>query len=186
MGGKGKSTGDTTKADKKEKGSILEEDGKTTTAKPAAKDAKEAKEGDDAGKGTSTGDKKADKKEADSSKGSVLEEDDTTTAKEGDDAGKGKGTGDKKSILGKLNNAIKKKVEEKKADADSSKGSLLEEDDKTTTAKPAAKDAKEGDDAGKGKGTGDKKSILGKLNNAIKKKVEEKKADADSSKGSLL
>merc|ERR1712232_1312573 len=183
MGGKGKSTGDTTKADKKEKGSILEEDGKTTTAKPAAKDAKEAKEGDDAGKGTSTGDKKADKKEADSSKGSVLEEDDTTTAKpaakdtkEGDDAGKGKGTGDKKSIL----DAIKKKVEEKKADADSSKGSLLEEDDKTTTAKPAAKDAKEGDDAGKGKGTGDKKSIL----DAIKKKVEEKKADADSSKGS--
>merc|ERR1712232_1059088 len=107
-----------------------EEDDKTTTAKPAAKD-----------------------------------------AKEGDDAGKGKGTGDKKSIL----DAIKKKVEEKKADADSSKGSLLEEDDKTTTAKPAAKDAKEGDDAGKGKGTGDKKSILGKLNNAIKRKWKKRK-----------
>merc|ERR1711953_1573893 len=76
--------------------SLFLEDDKTTTAKPAAKDAN-----DDAGKGKSTGEKKkAEKKEADK-KESLLEDDNTTTAKPAakdakDDAGKGKSTGDNK------------------------------------------------------------------------------------------
>merc|ERR1712190_546684 len=80
MGGKGDGTGDKKKEDtkgEKTKGSLLEEDDKTTTAKPTG-DKKDAK-----GKGDGTGDKKTeDKKEAEKKKGSILEEDDkTTTAK---------------------------------------------------------------------------------------------------------
>merc|ERR1712050_738271 len=96
--GKKKDTDDATKA----KGSLLEEDGKTTTAEPT-------KAKDIAGKGKSTGDEKKDKTDAnkEKAKGSILEKDDKTTtavptkaatkdAKKGDDAGKGKSTGDEK------------------------------------------------------------------------------------------
>merc|ERR1712232_1019979 len=90
-----KKNADDKKADKAN-GSILEEDGKTTTAEPT-------KAKDDAGKGKSTGDgkKNADKeKKEEKANGSILEEDGTTTTAEPtkakDDAGKGKSTGDEK------------------------------------------------------------------------------------------
>merc|ERR1711979_166316 len=78
----------------KAKGSILEEDGKTTTAEPT-------KAKDDSGMGKSTGKKDAEtdkEKKAEKAKGCILEEDGKTTTAEPtkakDDSGKGKSTGD--------------------------------------------------------------------------------------------
>merc|ERR1711979_108594 len=92
--------GKTDANEEKAKGSILEEDGKTTTAEPT-------KAKDTAGKGKSTGDEKKNKTDAnkEKAKGSILEKDDKTTtavptkaatkdAKKGDDACKGESTGD--------------------------------------------------------------------------------------------
>merc|ERR1711979_98597 len=106
------------------------------------------------GKGKSTGDeKKEDTDDATKAKASLLEEDGKTTTAEPtkakDTAGKGKSTGDEE-----------KEDNNKDANKEKAKGSILEKDDKTTTAVPtkaATKDAKKGDDAGKGKSTGDEK-----------------------------